>query len=81
MDDSQVEFAGADAGGTSISMGRPGTKKFSCPGTYPFVLGGRSQATYVDQYLTYSENLPTYCGFSWTFGLPPTPCPCGHRKT
>ena len=35
---------------------------------------------YVDQFLTYSDHLPTYRGLSWTFGALPTPCPRGHRK-
>ena len=36
---------------------------------------------YVDQFLTYSDHLPTYRGLTWTFGALPTPCPRGHRKT
>ena len=36
---------------------------------------------YVDQFLAYSDHLPTYGGLLWTFGALPTPCPRGHWKT
>ena len=39
-----------------------------------------SFTNYVDQILTFSDHLPTYCGLSWTFGALPTPCPRGQRK-